>query len=249
MRRLTNKEILELVHLAQNNDTLAKEKLIINYKHLINSLTNRYKNSSVENEDLFQIGVIGLLKAVENFDNKNFSNFSRYAIPCIVGEIKRHFRDSTWDVKVPRYVKELYKPIEQTIEKLYIRLERSPTIDEISKEVGIDKERVLEVLELKSGYKTLSYDVPSNKDDTLEGITYLDTIGNLDFKYTLEENKIVLNNALKKLSSKEIEVLDLLFFKELTQQEVADKLKVSQMSISRLKRSSLVKLRNFINSS
>lgn len=232
---------------AQNGNCEAKEKLVHNFNPLVMSLVNKYRHSSPEKEELMQIGVLGLLKAIERFDLTAENRFIGYAIPTILGELRRYFRDETWDVHVPRRVKELYKHVNKALYDLYVKYERSPTIPEMATYLEVDEEAILETMELMSGYKALSLETPLDSGSGDGSVTSIyDLHGEIDRDFEKAEEMITANQIFSVLSPLERVVIHSLYMEELTQTKVAEKLNISQMQVSRTRRRALQKLKNAV---
>lgn len=233
---------------AQNNDVVAKEKLVQNFYPLVVSLVNKYRHNSPEKEELIQIGMVGLLKAIQRFDLTAPNRFIGYAIPTILGELRRYFRDETWDVHVPRRVKELYNHVNRALHELYIIYERSPTIQEMAAHLAVDEEAVLETMELMSGYRALSLEASvETNTPSASGITIYEMHGELDKHFEKIDEIVTANQIFSMLLPLEKTVIHLLYIEECTQTEVAKKLGISQMQVSRTRRRALQKLRNAIH--
>ena len=196
-------------------------------------------------EDLVQVGCIGLIKAIDRFDIDRGVELTTYATPNIIGEIKRHFRDKGWSVRVPRGLQELNVRLSHLLEQLTVQLERSPTIGELAKAADVDEEEVLEALESGQAYATLSLSAPSAGDENTD-LDPLESLGELEHEYEVSEDRAVLAPGLKALDERERRILHLRFFEGLTQSQIAQQVGISQMHVSRLIRRSLEKLREEI---
>jgi RNA polymerase sigma-B factor len=204
-----------------------------------------YKNSNLSNnseiEDLVQTGVIGLIKAIENFDYNKSNNFVNFAALYISGEIKRYFRDYHNLLKIPRDIYENFSSISNKINQLKNQLKRSPTLEEITKYTNIDKEKLIEYMEL-SNSKNLSMD-SSSKDNS---IAIKEILTDLKSNTDVRDKKLLISEALSKLDNIEKTVITLKFFEGLTQQEIAKKLNTFQVNISRIQSRALKKLKEVI---
>lgn len=240
-------EIQTLLFAAQHHDKEAATKLVERFKPLVLSIVNKYSRKVSEREDVVQVGMVGLTKAIQKFDFTMDRKFISYAVPTITGEIKRYFRDCTWDVHVPRRIKEFYMHVNRAINVLNESLQRSPNVNEIATYLQVKEDVVLETMELMNGYNTLSLE--ATVDSASEGVpsTYYDYQGVIDSNYEKFENHLVLKQTLRYLSPKEREIVELLFFENWTQTEVAHKFDVSQMHVSRMRRKILLKLKNMIH--
>lgn len=240
---LKDKEMRELIAKAQTGDGNARETLINCNLKLVFNLVQRFANRGYEIEDLFQIGVIGLMKAVDKFDFTYEVKFSTYAVPMIIGEIRRFLRDDN-PVKVSRSLKETAFKINRVKEELTSKLGREPSLTEIEKELGIDKEELINAME--------SVQTPSSIYETLyqddgDPIYLLDQLTN----DSIEEDpkwfdKIAIKETLMKIPERERQIILYRFFEDKTQTEVAEIIGLSQVQVSRLERQALINLRKFM---
>lgn len=218
-----------------------REELVRLHLPLVEHLTRRFLNRGEPYDDLLQVGTIGLIKAVDRFDLDRGVEFSTYATPTIVGEIKRYFRDKGWAIRVPRRLQELRISIAGTTSELTQSLGRSPTIAEIGKAVGVTEEEVLEGLESANAYSTLSLDA---SDPTVDSaLSMLDSLGEDDEALESVENRASIKPLLEQLPPREKYILTLRFFRGMTQSEIATEIGVSQMHVSRLLNKTLAQLR------
>ena len=229
----------------EEGDVSARETLIEQYMPLVRSLARRYSYRGEQLEDLVQIGAIGLIKAIDRFDVSRGVELTTYATPNIIGEIKRHFRDKGWSVRVPRGLQELNVRLSHLLEELTVQLERSPTIAELAKAADVEEEEVLEALESGQAYATLSLSAPSAGDENTD-LDPLESLGEVEHEYEVSEDRAVLAPGLKALDERERRILHLRFFEGLTQSQIAQQVGISQMHVSRLIRRSLEKLREEI---
>jgi RNA polymerase sigma-B factor len=244
MPEATNdKELLRRYH--ERGDTEARERLIEQYLPLVRSLARRYSYRGEQLEDLVQVGCIGLIKAIDRFDIDRGVELTTYATPNIIGEIKRHFRDKGWAIRVPRGLQELNVRLSHLLEALTVQLERSPTIPELAKAADVDEEDVLEALESGQAYATLSLSATSGGDEDSD-LDPLESLGTLDYGYEVSEDRAVLAPGLAALDERERRILHLRFFEGLTQSQIAQQVGISQMHVSRLIRRSLEKMRDEI---
>ena len=214
MTQKTDKALLRRYH--EEGDLAAREQLIEQYMSLVRSLARRYSYRGEQFEDLVQIGAIGLIKAIDRFDLDRGVELTTYATPNIIGEIKRHFRDKGWSVRVPRGLQELNVQLSRLVEQLTVQLSRSPTIPELSKAAGVEEEEVLE------------------------------SLGTEEHEYEVSEDRAILAPGFRVLDERERTILHLRFFKGLTQSQIAQQVGISQMHVSRLIRRSLEKIREEI---
>jgi len=235
-----DKALLRRYH--ERGDLQAREQLIEQYMSLVRSLARRYSYRGEQFDDLVQIGSIGLIKAIDRFDIDRGVELTTYATPNIIGEIKRHFRDRGWAVRVPRGLQELNVQISKLIEQLTVQLSRSPTIPELSKAAGVDEEDVLEALESGRAYSSLSLSTGGGSEDG-EELDPLESLGEVEHQYEVSEDRAVLAPGFKVLDPRERHILHLRFFEGLTQSQIAQHVGISQMHVSRLIRRALEKIR------
>ena len=220
-----------------------REKLVAQYIGLVEFLARRFRNRGEPLEDLIQVGTIGLLKAIDRFDLDREVEFSTYATPTVVGELKRHFRDKGWAVRVPRRLQELHLELTKTVNRLGQELGRSPTVAEIAQAAGTTEESVLEGLEIAQAYNFTSLDAPIDADDG-GSTTFADQLGSEDEQLENLEYRASLAPEMEKLPERERRILYLRFFKGMTQSEIAGRLGISQMHVSRLLNRTLIRLRD-----
>jgi len=233
---------LEYNGAPESDRTRLRERLVDQYIGLVEFLARRFRNRGEPLEDLVQVGTIGLLKAIERFDLEREVEFSTYATPTIVGELKRHFRDKGWAVRVPRRLQELHLELTKIVSTLGQELGRSPTVAEIAKAAGTSEENVLEGLEIAQAYNFTSLDAPIDSDDA-GSTSFADQLGSEDDQLLNLEYRAALAPEMAKLPERERRILYLRFFKGMTQSEIADRLGISQMHVSRLLNRTLVRLR------
>jgi RNA polymerase sigma-B factor len=238
-----DKQLLRRYH--QDGDLQAREQLIERYMSLVRSLARRYAYRGEQLDDLVQIGAIGLIKAIDRFDLERGVELTTYATPNIIGEIKRHFRDKGWSVRVPRGLQELNVQISKLVEQLTVQLGRSPTIAELAEAAGVEEEAVLEALESGRAYSSVSLSPGGASDDEGE-LDPLESLGTEEHEYEVSEDRAVLAPGFKVLDERERRILHLRFFSGLTQSQIAEQIGISQMHVSRLIRRSLEKIREEI---
>jgi len=243
MTRIDDKILLRRYH--EDGDLRAREQLIEQYMSLVRSLARRYSYRGEQLEDLVQIGAIGLIKAIDRFDINRGVELTTYATPNIIGEIKRHFRDKGWAVRVPRGLQELNVQLSRLVEQLTVQLGRSPTIPELAKAAGVEEEEVLEALESGRAYTSLSLSVGGGGGDD-DDLDPLESLGTDEHQYEVSEDRAVLAPGFKALDERERKILQLRFFDGLTQSQIAQQVGISQMHVSRLIRRSLEKIRETI---
>jgi RNA polymerase sigma-B factor len=239
----SDKVLLRRYH--EHGDLAAREQLIEQYMSLVRSLARRYSYRGEQLDDLVQIGSIGLIKAIDRFDLDRGVELTTYATPNIIGEIKRHFRDRGWAVRVPRGLQELNVQLSKIVEQLTVQLSRSPTIPELAKAAGVEEEAVLEALESGRAYSSLSLSSGGSTEDG-EELDPLESLGTLEHQYEVSEDRAVLAPGFKVLDERERMILHLRFFEGLTQSQIAQQVGISQMHVSRLIRRALEKIREEI---
>lgn len=230
-------ELLRAYH--ERGDLAARDRLVEQHLPLVRSLARRYAGRGEPLDDLVQVASIGLIKAIDRFDLDRGVELSTYAIPTIVGELKRHFRDTGWAVHVPRRLKELSVRLNHSIEDLGAALGRSPTIAELADAVGADEEEIVEALDASRAYTAVSLSAPA--DD--EGGVRVDLIGEDETGYETSEYRADLLPGFVRLDERERRILQLRFSGGLTQSQIAKEVGISQMHVSRLIRRALETMR------
>jgi RNA polymerase sigma-B factor len=218
-----------------------RDRAIEAWLPLARHLAHRYSGRGEPTDDLVQTATVGLIKAVDKFDPDRGVDFAGYAIPTIIGEIKRHFRDRTWSVRVPRRLQELRLAITEANSTLTHRLGRSPTVADIAAHLQVTEEDVLEGLEGARAYNATSLSTPISADGSTE---LGDTLGGEDYEYELAETRVALGPALATLDEREQRILTLRFYGNLTQSQIAEQVGISQMHVSRLLTKALTKMRS-----
>jgi RNA polymerase sigma-B factor len=240
-----DRELLRRYH--ESGDLEAREQLIEQYLPLVRSLARRYANRGEPLEDLVQVGSIGLIKAIDRFDVDRGVELTTYATPNVIGEIKRHFRDKGWSIRVPRGLQELNVRLSAILERLTVELERSPTIPELAEAADASEEDVLEALESSQAYTTVSLSSPGGSGEDGE-LDPLESLGELEHEYEVSEDRAVLAPGLDVLDERERRIVYLRFWEGLTQSQIAAQVGISQMHVSRLIRRALEKVREEIAS-
>jgi len=223
----------------ETGDPEVRQELIEAHLGLVEYLARRFAGRGEPLEDLVQVATIGLIKAVDRFDPDREVEFSTYATPTIAGELKRHFRDKGWAVRVPRRLQELNLQLGEIIGQLSQKLGRSPTVAEMAEAAGTTEEEVLEGLDSAHAYTLTSLDAPTGEED----LALREQIGSEDETLELLEYRTSLMPLLDQLPPRERTMLYLRFFKGMTQSEIADRLGISQMHVSRLLARTLAQLR------
>jgi RNA polymerase sigma-B factor len=230
------------VRYHRTGDLEARDELVVRFMPLARQLAARYRHAGEPLEDLVQVACVGLIKAVDRYDPERGKGFTRYAVPTMLGEIKRHFRDKGWSVHVPRSTQELVLKVGEALGDLPSRLGRSPTARDIAAAVNAPVEDVLEAMEAATAYEAVSLDAPrpGTKDD--EAWTLAESLSEEEQGYELVEIGETLRGTLEALPARERLILRLRFEEDLTQAEIAEMVGVSQMHVSRLLRRSLDRL-------
>ena len=234
LKVLTEKEKTELLLKAQSGDTVARDKLVTGNLRLVLSVIQRFANRGENPDDLFQIGCIGLIKAIDNFDPSHEVKFSTYAVPMIIGEVRRHLRDNN-PVRVSRSMRDTAYHAMQAREKLNNELGREPTVEEIAKELGKKKCEVVIALEAIVDPVSFYEPVYSNGGDT---IFLMDQIGSNESDGDWID-EISIKEAIKNLPSREKKILSMRFMRGLTQTEVEEEIGISQAQVSRLEKNAI----------
>lgn len=219
----------------------ARDSLVHLHLPLVEHCARRFRNRGEPFEDLVQVGTIGLIKSIDRFDSDRGVEFSTYATPTIIGEIKRYFRDKGWAIRVPRRLQELRMQIGAASAELTQNLGRSPTPRELAESIGVTVEEIVEGIESSNAYSTLSLDATDDSDDGTA--TMLDAIGVDDEGLEHVEIRESIKPLLDRLDAREKKILLLRFFKNMTQSQIAAEIGVSQMHVSRLLNRTLVQLR------
>jgi len=228
-------ELLRRWHVQ--HDEAARAALIEQMLPLVRSLARRYANRGEPLDDLEQVGCVGLIKAVDRFDVDRGLRFSTFAVPTILGEIKRHFRDRAWSVRVSRGLQELSARVAREVDRLSTKLGRSPTIEDLAQATGSTPEQVLEALQGAHAYSTVPLEETIGEDGDPVA-----RLGCEDDGYELAEERIELARAMRRLSGRERQIVLLRFFGGLTQREIAERVGISQMHVSRLLRRALERM-------
>ena len=234
-------DFVALIEAYRAGDESARDQLVERYMPLVKSLAARYSGRGEPQEDLIQVGSIGLLLSIERFDTERQVQFTTYAVPTIVGEIQRHFRDRAWALHVPRRMKELSVRLSRTVQTQTAELGRAPTIAELAQMVGTNEDEVVEALQTSEAYSTRSLSQPLGHDGDDE--TMQDVLGHDDRGYVEVEDMVLVEAGLDALDQRERRIVELRFFDGLTQSEIAAQIGISQMHVSRLLRRALITMR------
>jgi RNA polymerase sigma-B factor len=229
--------------LAAYGDIRARDALVERYMPLARSLARRYQRPGDQLDDLLQVASVGLIKAVDRFEVDREIAFSSYAVPTILGEIKRYFRDCTWAVRMPRDLQDLTLRVDRVVGRLAEELHRQPSVREIAFAVGANEEAVLEALQAGGAYRALSFDAPRGAGD--EGLaTLAECVGVGEHGFDRAEDRATLARLMRIVTDREREILDMRFVQDMTQAEIGAVVGVSQMQVSRVIRRALDRLRS-----
>ncbi|RGS50466.1 SigB/SigF/SigG family RNA polymerase sigma factor [Olsenella sp. AF16-14LB] len=227
-------------------DPEVRDQLIVSHLNLVRFLASKFKNRGEPLDDLIQVGTIGLIKAIDRFDPSRGLEFTTYATPTILGEIKRHFRDKGWSVRVPRRLQELSAKVNQANDELTNELSRSPSVEEIAKRVGASVDDVLEAMESSSAYSSVPLEGGGSSDDD-DAPSVIDHYATEDENLAASDDRIVLEDAIRDFSPREKDVIRMRFFEGMTQVEIAERLGISQVQVSRLLRRTLRRVQDKID--
>ena len=232
-----------LVAFHKEGDERARDQALVELMPLVRALAMRYAGRGEPLEDLVQVGSIGLIKAVDRFDVDRGVDFTSYAVPTIVGEIRRHFRDKAWAMHVPRRLKELSLRLSRVLDQLTNELGRSPTIAELAQAAGVDEEEAIDALDSMNAYSTRSLQAPfdDGSDDSLT-----EKLGEEEIGYAEIAAAPLVAPALDARDERARRIVELRFFEEMTQSQIASEIGISQMHVSRLLRRALVTMRGRI---
>ena len=232
---ISNKELFQRYQETKSKEI--RNEIVERYLYIVDILIKKYLNKGVDYEDLYQVGSMALVFAVERYDASKGFEFTSFATPTIIGEIKRYFRDKGWAIKVPRRLKEISAQLSPAKEFLYGKLNRIPTVAELAEYLGYTEEEILEAMEGGQAYSTYSLNQTFDEGgDEGEGAVLEKYTGREEHGYHSFENAELIKTVLMDLSDKERDIFKRRFFKNETQQDIAEKMGVSQMTISRLEK-------------
>jgi RNA polymerase sigma-B factor len=240
-KKIIEKELFRQYAETKNKDI--RNDLVSRYLYIAEILSKKYVNKGIEYEDIYQVASLGLIYAIERFDLSRGFEFSSFATPTIIGEIKKHFRDKGWSIRVPRRIQELSKKVNTARTALNQTLQRSPRIEDIAAYLGCTEEQVLEAMEASQVYtpKSLDLSYDSNGDD--KDLQLMDLVGEDDKHFDIIENRDFIQQCMDKLNEIEIKIIRDRFFYDKTQIQVAEEIGVSQMTISRMEKKAIEKFR------
>jgi RNA polymerase sigma-B factor len=236
------REVRELFLRARRGDERAREALVRRFLPLARQLAARYRRGAEPHEDLLQVASLALVKAVDRFELGRDVAFTSYAVPTILGELKRHFRDTGWDLHVPRSLQERTARVDTALAEMKMGLGRSPSTKELAEQLSLTEEEVVEARAVSSEARTLSLDAPL-RDGEDDATTFGETLGGDDHGFAAVDDGEAVRAAMTLLHRREREILRLRFVEELTQEEIGRRVGLSQMHISRLLRRTLARLR------
>jgi RNA polymerase sigma-B factor len=246
----SKEEVLSWIAEYQEHESdEAQTKLVLHYQQLVESIARKYSHGKSYYDDIVQVGMLGLLGAIRRFDPSFGRSFEAFAVPTIVGEIKRFLRDKTWDVHVPRRIKELGPRIKAAVEALTIEFQRSPSISEIASYLEVQEEDVLEAMEMGRSYQALSMDHSIESDSDGSTVTLLDVVGREDDGFEVTNRRMIVADAMSVLNERERQIIQLTYLEQLSQKEAGERLGISQMHVSRIQRKAIKKLQDTIISS
>lgn len=226
-------------------DEAARDELIMSHLNLVRFLASKFKNRGEPLDDLIQVGTIGLIKAIDRFDPSRGLEFTTYATPTILGEIKRHFRDKGWSIRVPRRLQELSAKVNQATDELTKELQRSPSTEEVAAKLGVSVDEVLEAMESSGAYSSVPLEAGSSDEEDAPAI--IDHYASVDENLAASDDRMVIEDTIRDFSPREREVIRMRFVEGLTQVEIAKRLGVSQVQVSRLLRRTLKKVQDKID--
>jgi RNA polymerase sigma-B factor len=240
-KRIKNYDLFLLYH--ETKDIEIRNQIFEKYKYMAEIISRKYSNRGIEHDDIYQIACMGLIFAIERFDISKGFEFTSFATPTILGEIKKYFRDKGWAVKVPRKIQEISRKVNEYNNILTARLHRAPTIKEIAEYISSTEEEVLEAFEAGRMFNSQSLDEKFDLSRDDNDISLMDVVGAEDKHYNLIENLDFLNKSMSKLNELEKNIIIKRFYENKTQSDIAKELKKSQMTVSRIEKKSLEKLR------
>ena len=234
LKDLSEKELFQLY--SETKDKEVRNELVNRYLYIAEILSKKYINKGIEYEDIHQIASLGLIFAIERFDISREFEFSSFATPTIIGEIKKYFRDKGWGIRVPRRIQELSKKVNISKNILSQQLQRSPKVEEIARYLDVTEEQVLEAMEAGNVYNPKSLDLSYDSNGEDKDIPLSDLVGEEDEHFINIENKDFIKKNIEKLNEVEIKIVKARFFDSKTQMQVAKELGISQMTVSRMEK-------------
>ncbi|WP_312700335.1 SigB/SigF/SigG family RNA polymerase sigma factor [Sedimentibacter sp.] len=244
-KTIKNQDLFLLYH--ETRDIEVRNQIFEKYKYMAEIISRKYNNKGIEHDDIFQIACMGLIYAIERFDITKGFEFTSFATPTILGEIKKYFRDKGWSIKVPRKIQEISKKVNDYSNILSIELNRAPTIKEIAEYIDSTEEEVLEAFEAGKMFNSQSLDEKFDSSSDDSDLTLMDVMGQDDKHFAIIENEDFIKKSMEKLNELEKEIIVKRFYLNKTQSEIAKELNISQMTVSRIEKKSLEKLRMELN--
>ena len=230
----------------EEGDEEAREQLIVSHINLVRYIAAKFKNRGEPLDDLIQVGTIGLIKAIDRFDPSRGLEFTTYATPTIMGEIKRHFRDKGWTIRVPRRLQELSAKVNSATDELTARLQRSPSIEEVAEYLGTTADEVLEAMESSSAYSSVPLEAQGgNEDDDAPSV--IDRYASVDGDLEASDDRIVLEGVIGEFPEADQQAIRMRFIDGMTQVEIAKRLGISQVQVSRMLRRALRRIQDKID--
>ena len=230
----------------EEGDEEAREQLIVSHVNLVRYIAAKFKNRGEPLDDLIQVGTIGLIKAIDRFDPSRGLEFTTYATPTIMGEIKRHFRDKGWTIRVPRRLQELSAKVNSATDELTARLQRSPSIGEVAEYLGTTADEVLEAMESSSAYSSVPLEAQGgNEDDDAPSV--IDRYASVDGDLEASDDRIVLEEVIGEFPEADQQAIRMRFIDGMTQVEIAKRLGISQVQVSRMLRRALRRIQDKID--
>ncbi|MFN4179302.1 MAG: SigB/SigF/SigG family RNA polymerase sigma factor [Armatimonadota bacterium] len=242
LKQMDTEELFRLWR--KTKDSRIRDELVFRYLDLAKALARRFMGRGEPLEDLIQVAIYGLINAIDRYDPERGTKFETFAYPTILGELKRHFRDTVWVMQLPRGLQELNQKAYKLVDILTQKLGRPPTMTELAQELGISEEQVIEALEAANAYETLSLEqeVMTDEDDKPQPLEELVTIAE-DEAMEKWHKRQLLEDAMRVLDERERKIVEMRFYDDLTQTQIAQKLGISQMHVSRLLRRALQKMK------
>jgi RNA polymerase sigma-B factor len=244
---LTLDDATLLARYGRTRDPRLRDRLVLSHRNLVRYLAGKFASRGEPLEDLIQVGTIGLINAIDRFDSSRGLKFATFATPTIIGEIRRYFRDKAWRLKVPRRLQDLNQVAAKAQEALSSRLGRPPTVQEVALAIGASEEETLEAMELGNAYDTISLDSQMPNDGEAAPMALADFLGAEDDAIEALSSYCDLDEALDSLDTREKTIIVCRFLNNMSQTEVAKRLNISQMHVSRLQKRALRKLRAYMN--
>ncbi|MEQ7010395.1 SigB/SigF/SigG family RNA polymerase sigma factor [Actinopolymorpha sp. B17G11] len=224
-----------------------RAQLVLDHLYLARRLANRYSGRGEPVDELVQVAMVGLVQAANRFDPDRGSPFTAYAVPTILGELRRHFRDYCWSVHIPRPLHDLYHAVLQANDRLTGKLQRTPTVRELAAHLDVGEDQIVQAQESASAYSALSLDVPASADGTdSDSLPLRDLLGSEDTALDRVEQREAVRDVLAEVPPREAKILTLWFFGDRTQAQIAEEMGMSQMHVSRLLAMTLANIRSAV---